>query len=85
MGAHVVEKHFTLNKNFEGTDHALSADFEDLKEIVENRDRICSALGSGIKKPALVESNAVNAQKKKYFYEKEIKRGEKTKLRKYYY
>ena len=28
MGADVIEKHFTLNKNLEGSDHALSADVE---------------------------------------------------------
>ena len=27
LGATVVEKHFTLNKNFKGTDHILSADW----------------------------------------------------------
>ena len=36
LGATVVEKHFTLNKNFKGTDHILSADFEDLKKLRKN-------------------------------------------------
>ena len=33
MGATVIEKHFTLNKKFKGTDHILSADPSDLKRI----------------------------------------------------
>lgn len=36
LGADVIEKHFTLDKNMEGPDHALSADPEEFKEMVNN-------------------------------------------------
>ena len=50
MGSDVIEKHFTLNKDLEGADHALSADVIDLNELVKTRDTVFTAMGSGIKK-----------------------------------
>ena len=35
LGANIIEKHFTLNKNFKGADHLLSADKNDLKVICD--------------------------------------------------
>ena len=44
LGADVIEKHFTLNINAQGLDHALSADPSVLSSIVEGvRWRICRA------------------------------------------
>jgi len=34
MGANVIEKHFTLNKNLPGPDHWFSADVEELRKII---------------------------------------------------
>ena len=34
-GANVIEKHFTLDKKMEGPDHILSANFNEMKEIVK--------------------------------------------------
>ncbi|MBD3170559.1 MAG: hypothetical protein GF307_13830 [candidate division Zixibacteria bacterium] len=34
VGAQVIEKHFTLDKNADGPDHKLSADVEDLRKMV---------------------------------------------------
>jgi len=34
LGAGIIEKHFTLNKNMQGSDHAFSANPEQLKELV---------------------------------------------------
>ncbi|MEY8200749.1 MAG: N-acetylneuraminate synthase family protein [Colwellia sp.] len=46
LGACVIEKHFTLDKNMPGWDHKVSATPEELKDIVENTTRITNALGS---------------------------------------
>ena len=35
-GAHMIEKHFTLDKNAEGMDHAHSADPEEMKALVKS-------------------------------------------------
>ena len=46
LGACVLEKHFTLDKNMEGWDHKVSANYQELKVIVNNSDRVFQALGS---------------------------------------
>jgi N-acetylneuraminate synthase len=46
LGACLIEKHFTLDKNMEGWDHKVSADFNELSEICSQSKRICDALGS---------------------------------------
>lgn len=46
-GACIIEKHFTLDKDMVGWDHKVSADFEEMKTIVEGSKRIHAALGSG--------------------------------------
>lgn len=76
MGANIIEKHFTLNKNLEGSDHALSADVEDLNNLVNTRDTIFTAMGSGIKKATMIESLAINSQRKSIFTRAKIKKGE---------
>jgi sialic acid synthase SpsE len=44
-GACMIEKHFTLDKNAEGFDHSISANPEEMKQIVEESKRIPIALG----------------------------------------
>ncbi len=50
IGAKVIEKHVTLNKNMNGTDHLASIDMEELKEMVNGIRQIEKALGSNKKK-----------------------------------
>lgn len=46
MGACVIEKHFTLDKNMEGWDHKVSATKDEMRSIVDSSKRIIDALGS---------------------------------------
>ena len=46
LGARVIEKHFTLDKQMEGWDHAISANPAELRTIVEEGKHIFEALGS---------------------------------------
>ena len=46
LGACLIEKHFTLDKNMEGWDHKVSATKDEMKEIVENAKRVSDAMGS---------------------------------------
>jgi N,N'-diacetyllegionaminate synthase len=46
LGACVVEKHFTLDKDMEGWDHDISSDPIEMAEIVRESDSIWRALGS---------------------------------------
>ena len=50
MGASVIEKHFTLDKNMPGWDHRVSADPTEMKIICSAAKRIADALGDGIKR-----------------------------------
>jgi sialic acid synthase SpsE len=50
MGAKVIEKHITTNKNLEGTDHILSADSKDLTEMVRQIRLTEIMLGTSEKK-----------------------------------
>lgn len=55
MGATVLEKHFTLDKNMEGPDHKASADPSEFKEYVKAIRDIEIAMGDGRKIPTSVE------------------------------
>lgn len=56
MGARIVEKHFTLDKNADGPDHMLSADPKELLEIVHQIRTFEAMRGNGLKMPAAGES-----------------------------
>ena len=45
LGACVIEKHFTLDKDMPGWDHAISADPAELRTIVEEGRNVFAALG----------------------------------------
>jgi len=51
LGAVVLEKHFTLDKNLPGPDHKASLEPEELKQMVEAIRQVEKAKGNGIKKP----------------------------------
>jgi N-acetylneuraminate synthase len=46
LGACVIEKHFTLDQDMEGWDHAISANPEQMQTIVEEGRNVFSALGN---------------------------------------
>lgn len=50
MGAKVIEKHFTLDRNMEGPDHKASLEPDELKNMVECIRNVEKALGDGIKR-----------------------------------
>jgi len=52
LGAHIIEKHFTLDRSMEGPDHKASLEPEELKAMVAAIRNIEIALGDGIKRPA---------------------------------
>lgn len=49
LGATVIEKHFTLDRNMEGPDHKASLEPDELKAMVCAIRNIEQALGSGHK------------------------------------
>jgi len=55
LGAEIIEKHFTLDKNMEGPDHSSSLNPVEFKELVFGIRQIEKSLGTGIKKPSQIE------------------------------
>jgi sialic acid synthase SpsE len=55
LGAKIVEKHFTLDKNMEGPDHHFSATVEELSMVVKSIRETEHSLGSSIKGPVADE------------------------------
>jgi N-acetylneuraminate synthase/sialic acid synthase len=50
LGARVVEKHFTLNHTWKGTDHAFSLEPTGFRKLVRDLRRTRVAMGDGIKR-----------------------------------
>ncbi len=51
LGARVIEKHFTLNRAWKGTDHAFSLTPTGLRKMIRDLRRARVALGDGVKAP----------------------------------
>ncbi len=50
LGARIVEKHFTMNRAWRGTDHAFSLEPVGLRKMCRDLNRTHEALGDGVKK-----------------------------------
>ncbi len=46
MGAMIIERHFTIDRNMEGPDHAASLEFDEFKALVKGISEVKQALGS---------------------------------------
>lgn len=51
LGAKIIEKHFTLDRNMEGPDHQASLEPDELSEMVSAIRKVEIAMGSGVKIP----------------------------------
>ena len=76
MGAEIIEKHFTLDKNMEGPDHKASLDPVELKQMVESIRNIEKALGDGIKRPNASEQKNAEVVLKRIIANKPINEGD---------
>lgn len=76
MGAEIIEKHFTLDKNMEGPDHKASLDPCELKQMVDSIRNIEKALGDGIKRPNASEQKNAEVVLKRIIANKPIKKGD---------
>ena len=76
MGASVIEKHFTLNRNMEGPDHKASLEPDELKTMVTAIRNIELALGDGVKKPSKSEKKNILIARKSIVSISAIKTGD---------
>ncbi|WP_026499383.1 N-acetylneuraminate synthase [Butyrivibrio sp. WCD2001] len=76
LGATVLEKHFTLDRNMEGPDHKASLEPDELRQMVLSVRNIEKALGDGTKQPTEAELKNRLVVRKSIIAAKEIKAGE---------
>ncbi|MCX7986412.1 MAG: N-acetylneuraminate synthase [Bacteroidales bacterium] len=77
MGACIIEKHFTLDKNMEGPDHKASLEPEELKQLVKAIRNTEKALGHGRKEPSPSELKNIPIARKSIVAKRDIVRGER--------
>ncbi len=76
LGATIIEKHFTLDRNMEGPDHKASLEPDELKSMVKAIRNIEQALGDGEKKVSESEQKNIAVARKSIVAAKSIKKGE---------
>lgn len=76
MGASVIEKHFTINKELDGPDHKASLDPLELTNMVQAIRNVEKAFGTGIKKPSKSEMKNLEVVRKSIVASRDIKKGE---------
>ena len=76
LGAIVIEKHFTLDKNMEGPDHKASLEPDELKAMVSAIRTIEQALGSGHKTISESERKNIEIARKSIVAARPIEAGE---------
>ena len=76
LGATVIEKHFTLDRNLPGPDHRASLEPDELKAMVAGIRNIERALGDGIKRPSPSELKNKPIARKSLVAATDIKAGE---------
>ncbi len=75
LGASVIEKHFTIDRNLPGPDHKASLEPEELKSMVLAIRNIEVALGDGIKRVTNSEAKNIPIARKSLVAYQTIKKG----------
>ena len=77
LGACVIEKHFTLDRDLPGPDHKASLEPDELKEMVKSIRNVEEALsGNGKKEPSNSEKKNIKIARKSIYTKREIRKGE---------
>lgn len=76
LGATIIEKHFTLDRNLLGPDHKASLEPHELKDMVTGIRNVELALGDGVKRPSLSELNNKQIARKSLVAIRPISAGE---------
>jgi N-acetylneuraminate synthase/sialic acid synthase len=76
LGARIVEKHFTLNRTWKGTDHAFSLEPVGLSKMVRDLRRAHVAFGDGIKRKLPEEEAPIRKMSKKLVAARDLAKGQ---------
>jgi N,N'-diacetyllegionaminate synthase len=77
LGAVVIEKHFTLDKDLDGPDHRASLNPQQLQEMIQAIRHIEKAMGTGIKTPSASERKNMEVARKSLVAARGIRKGER--------
>lgn len=77
LGASIIEKHFTLDRNMKGPDHQTSLEPSEFEAMITAIRNVEIALGDGIKRPRAVEESNIRVIRKSIVACRNIQRGEK--------
>ena len=83
LGARVVEKHFTLNHTWKGTDHAFSLEPIGFQKMVRDLQRVRVAMGDGVKRVYETEVNPMIKMGKKICAARDLPQGYTIQARRY--
>jgi N-acetylneuraminate synthase/sialic acid synthase len=75
LGARIVEKHFTLNHTWKGTDHAFSLEPIGLRKMIRDLRRTRIAFGDGIKRVYPSEKDPIIKMSKKLVVSRDLRAG----------
>jgi len=76
MGATIIEKHFTMDRNMKGPDHKASLEPDELKAMVAAVRHLEVAIGTGEKKVTPSETKNRVVARKSFIAKTQIKKGE---------
>jgi N,N'-diacetyllegionaminate synthase len=76
LGATIIEKHFTLDRNLVGPDHKASLEPHELAEMVRAIRNVELAMGDGVKGPTNLENEVKMVARRSIVALRDIKKGE---------
>lgn len=76
LGAEIIEKHFTLDRNMDGPDHKASLEPDELKRMIFSIRNIEKALGNGKKVISFSEHKNIASTRKSIVAKTDIKKGQ---------
>ena len=76
LGASIIEKHFTLNRELPGPDHKASIEPKEFDAMVRSIREVEMAMGTGIKKPTSAEIKNISIARKSIVAKIDIAKGE---------
>jgi len=78
LGAHVIEKHLTINKKLSGPDHKTSLTVSDFKNMVLSIRNIDKALGESKKVVSRKEKQNIKLFRRGLVFNKDLKKNSKV-------
>ena len=76
LGASIIEKHLTLDRNLNGPDHKASLEPEEFRRMVISIRNVERAIGDGVKRPTKSELPNIGVVRKSIVAARRIEKGE---------